>query len=202
MKDTLGRKLYSLREFYTIIYQAIFSASDFIHAKRSNLLSEHFIERIMLAVTEVNGCLYCSYAHTKMALEAGMSNEEIQNLLAGVNDDVPADEMSAILFSEHYAETRGQPTEKSWERMIEMYGQPEAKGILGAIRIMMFGNAAGVAWGSFVNRFKKEGEVDQRSTLLYEIGMILGTFVYLPIALVHSLAAKIFRLPIIQFKAD
>lgn len=156
----------------------------------------------MLAVTEVNGCLYCSYAHTKMALEAGMSNEEIQKILVGVNEDVPEEEISAILFSEHYAETRGYPTEKSWERIVEMYGQHEVKGILGAIRMIMFGNAAGVAWGSFVNRFKKEGEMDQRSDLLYEIAMILGTFVYLPIALAHVLLAKVLRFPIIQFEAD
>jgi AhpD family alkylhydroperoxidase len=39
----------------------------------------------MLAVTEVNGCEMCSYAHTKMALEAGLSNDEIQQMLAGDN---------------------------------------------------------------------------------------------------------------------
>lgn len=109
----------------------------------------------MLAVTEVNGCSYCSYAHTKMALEAGMSNEEIQKMLLGESDDIPEEEVSAIMFSQHYAETRGHPSKKSWDRIVEIYGINEAKGILGAIRIMMFGNAAGVAWGSFAIRFKK-----------------------------------------------
>ncbi|MFC0273464.1 carboxymuconolactone decarboxylase family protein [Metabacillus herbersteinensis] len=32
----------------------------------------------MLAVTEVNGCEFCSYSHTKIALEQGMSQEEIK----------------------------------------------------------------------------------------------------------------------------
>lgn len=153
----------------------------------------------MLAVTEVNGCLFCSYAHTKMALEAGMSNEEIQNMLAGVSDDVPEEQMSAVLFSQHYAETRGNPSNKSWERLVEVYGLPEAKGILGAIRIMMFGNSAGVAWGSFVSRFRKKEEVDERSGLLYEISMMLATFIYLPLALIHALLAKLFRISIIRF---
>ena len=153
----------------------------------------------MLSVTEVNGCPFCSFAHTKMALESGMSNEEIQNMLAGVSDDVPEEEMSAVVFSQHYTETRGNPSKRSWDRVVEVYGLSEAKGILGAIRIMMFGNAAGVAWGSFVKRFKKE-EADERSGLLYEIGMVVGTIIYLPIALIHALLAKLFKIPTIKFK--
>ncbi len=202
MKDNSGRKLYSLIEFYKIYHLTLFSVNDFRFAKKNELLNEQFIERIMLAVTEVNGCSYCSYAHTKMALETGMSNEEIQNMLSGVSDDVPEEEISAIMFSQHYAETRGRPSKKSWDRIVELYDIKEAKGILGAIRIMMFGNAAGVAWGSFVNRFKKEGEVDKRSNPFYEIGMILATVVYLPIALVHTLLAKLVRAPAIKFKEE
>ena len=200
MKDSFGRDLYSLVEFYRIYYLAFFSAYDFIYAKKKELLSEHFIERIMISVTEVNGCPFCSFAHTKMALEAGMSNEEIQNMLAGVSDDVPEEELSAIVFSQHYADSRGYPSKESWERIVEIYGLKKAKGILGAIRIMMFGNAAGIAWGSFSNRLKKEKETDERSNLPYEIGMMLGTIIYIPVALVHALLARLFRTKIIKFK--
>jgi AhpD family alkylhydroperoxidase len=38
----------------------------------------------MLAVTAVNQCRYCSYAHARMALLAGLSTEEIQALNDGV----------------------------------------------------------------------------------------------------------------------
>ena len=200
MKDTFGRKLYSLGEFYKIYYLAFLSIYDFVYDKKKEILDEHFIERIMLSVTEVNGCPFCSFAHTKMALEAGMSNEEIQNMLAGVSDDVPEEEMSAVVFSQHYAETRWYPSKETWERIVEIYGLQKAKGILGAIRIMMFGNAAGIAWGSFVNRFKKEKETDERSGLIYEIGIIIGTIIYLPIAFIHVLLAKLFRIPTIKFK--
>ena len=117
MKDTFGRKLYSLIEYYRITYLAFFSIPKFAKIKKNKLLSEHFIERIMLAVTEVNGCVVCSYAHTKMALEAGMSNEEIQNMLAGISDDIPENEMSAVVFSQHYADSRGYPSKESWERI-------------------------------------------------------------------------------------
>lgn len=200
MKDYFGRKLYSLGEFYRIYYLAFFSASDFIHTKKSKLLSEHFTERIMLAVTEVNGCQVCSYAHTKMALEAGMSNEEIQNMLAGISDDVPEEEISAVIFGQHYADSRGYPSKESWDRIVEVYGIEKSKGILAAIRIMMLGNAGTIPWSSFINRFR--GKADERSNLLYEIAMIIATIVFLPIALIHALLAKLFRVNTIKFKSE
>ena len=76
-------------------------------AKKKKELSPEFIERIMLGVTEVNGCEVCSYAHTKMALEQGMAAEEIQQLLAGSTDNIPVEEMPAYLFAQHYADRRG-----------------------------------------------------------------------------------------------
>ncbi len=199
MKDNFGKKLYSLKEFYRITYLAFFSTYDLLYVKKKKLLSKHFIERIMLAVTEVNGCEICSYAHTKMALEAGMKNEEIQNMLAGICDDVPEKEMSAVVFGQHYADTRGYPSKKSWERIIELYGLSEAKGILASIRIMMLGNAAGIPWSSFIYRFK--GKPDKRSSVLYEIGMMLGTIIILPVAIIHALLAKLFNRPTITFKS-
>ena len=114
MKKSFGKKLYSLTEFYWIMYLAFFSIYDLIQVKKKGLLSPHFMERIMLAVTQVNGCRVCSYAHTKMALEVGMKSEEIKNILAGVSDDIPEEEQSAILFSQHYADSRGNPSQKTW----------------------------------------------------------------------------------------
>lgn len=35
----------------------------------------------MLAVTQVNGCRYCSYVHARMALQAGLSEQEIRTVL-------------------------------------------------------------------------------------------------------------------------
>ena len=51
-----------------------------------------FKERTMLAVTEVNGCIMCSYVHTKLSLKAGLSNEDIKEILAGDLDGIPANE--------------------------------------------------------------------------------------------------------------
>ena len=63
----------------------------------------------MLAVTEVNQCRYCSYAHTRMALQSGLSPDEIQQLLKHNIQNSPEEEIRAILYAQHWAETDGQP---------------------------------------------------------------------------------------------
>ena len=193
-----GRKLYSVYESYWILYKGLRTTKYMSKAKKADELSSEFSERIMLAVTEVNGCVACSYAHTKMALEAGMSNEEIQKLLEGVFDNVPEDEVAAVLFAQHYADTRGNPSKEAWERIVKIYGLRKAEGILGAIRMIMIGNAYGIAWSSFTGRFK--GKPDKRSSVLYEISMVLATIFFIPIALVHALLSDLFGVPIISFK--
>ena len=183
-----GRKLYSLGEIYTILYKGIGSAPHMTQAKRKGEMTSEFIERIMLAVTEVNGCPLCSYAHTKMALEAGMNNEEIHNMLSGVMEDVPEEDLQAVMFAQHYADSRGYPSRESWDRVVENYGIVKAKGILGAIRAIMMGNALGIPWGSFFNRFK--GQPDERSNLGYELEVMVIGSIMIPVALVHALLAS------------
>ena len=192
----IGRKLYSVQESYWIFYNGIRTMRYMYKAKRNKEISPKFIERIMLAVTEVNHCALCSHAHTRKALESGMSCEEIRQILAGSIDDVPADEVAAVVFAKQYADTRGNPTVKSWQHIVEIYGISKAKGILGSIRTIMIGNTYGIPWSSFSNRLR--GKPDPRSSLKYEIRMILGTFL-VPISLFHALISDLLRKPIINF---
>lgn len=192
-----GKKLYSVRESYWIFYNGIRTMKYMFRAKRNQELSPKFIERIMLAVTEVNNCAICSYAHTKNALESGMSNNEIQKILAGIMDDVPDDEVGAVMFAQHYADTRGNPTKESWQRILEIYGISRAKGILGAIRTIMIGNAYGIPWSSFLNRFR--GKPDERSSLKYEISMMLCTIIFAPISFIHAAISDLSGKLIITF---
>lgn len=39
------------------------------YKKKKKIVNKDFVERLQLAVTEVNGCAACSYAHTYMALK-------------------------------------------------------------------------------------------------------------------------------------
>lgn len=196
MAQEFYKKIYSLSEGYVILYQALRSMPSMARSQRRNELSHQFIERIMLAVTEVNGCAVCSYGHTKMALEQGMSSEEIQKLLTGATDGIPDDEVKAILFAQHYADTRGRPSAAAWQQIVDTYGLSRALGILGATRAIMFGNAYGIPLSAFGNRLR--GKPVKKTSLPYELAMILSIIVFLPIAVVHALIAGLLRVPIIQ----
>jgi AhpD family alkylhydroperoxidase len=193
-----GKQLYSVRESCRILYNGLRTIGYLATAWWKAELSRDFIERIMLAVTGVNKCPVCSQGHAKMALEAGMSADEIRDLLAGVMDDVPAGELPAVLFAQHYAESRGCPSKESWERVVELYGLSRARGILGAIRMIMVGNTYGIPWGSFVNRFR--GRPDPRSSLSYELSMMITVVLFLPVALVHAVISWLSGAPVIRFE--
>lgn len=196
MAQQFYKKIYSLSEGYVILYQAIRTMPSMARSRQRKELSSEFIERIMLAVTEVNGCAVCSYGHTKMALEQGMSSEEIEKLLTGVHDDIPADEVKAVFFAQHYADTRGHPSDTAWQQIVHAYGMTTALGILGATRAIMFGNAYGIPLSAFGSRLR--GKPVAKTSLLYELAMMLSIIVFLPIAVVHALIASLFRVPIIQ----
>lgn len=197
MDKYAGKKLYSIAESYIITYNLFRSVPKFISGRKKDLLSKQLVERIMLAVTEVNGCDICSYAHAKMALESGMTEDEIKNMLAGIQDDVPGEEMPAVMFAQHYADFRGRPSKESWDRLVEIYDLPKAQGILGAIRMIMWGNAYGIAWSSFIGRFKRKA--NSRSNLFYELLMMTTTMLYFPFAFIHALVASLFKVSLIKF---
>lgn len=197
MKKNKGRKPYSIREAYWIIVQGLRTAKYMRREKSKGTLDPKFIERIMLAVTEVNGCEMCSYAHTKMALEQGMSLEEIQNMLQGELKSIPNKEIEAVLFAQHYADSRGNPSKSSWNHIVDKYGDKLAYGILGTIRIIMIGNAYGAPMGTFLDRFKKKGS--KKNSIIYEITMMMTLILFLPVGIIHAVFSNIFQLKIIKF---
>ncbi len=200
MSQEFYKKIYSHSEFYRSLYKAVRSVRHLAWARKKELLSQNAIERIMLAVTEVNGCEVCSYAHTKMALEKGMSAKEIGDLLSGNADSVPEDEAIAIFFAQHYADSRGNPTEESWQRLTAQYGDAAAKGILGAARIMTAANIHGIALSAMARRLK--GDPVSKTGLIYEVSIILSIIPYLPAAVVHAALADLRKVPVLNFKTS
>ena len=192
MKD-----LYSIPQTYLILYDGIRSIKYLRKAKKNKELSKELSERIMLAVTEVNHCEMCSYAHTKMALESGINEEEIKNILSGQFNDIPTEEMPAILFAQHYADSKSKPSKEAWKTIVNTYGDTKANAIFATIRIITIGNSYGIPFGSFSKRFK--GKPDKRSNIFYEISIMLSILVFLPFAIIHSIIANLFNIKIIKF---
>lgn len=194
---TTGRQLFSIFEFYQIMTLAFRSMPLLRRAKAAGSMNHAFLERIMLAVTEVNGCAMCSYFHTKVALEAGFSAGEIRNMLGGDLADVPAEELEGVLFAQHYADLRGKPSRECWERIVTTYGETGAYGVLAVTRMIMLGNAVGIPSGAFINRFRKRR--DPRSNLFYELMMLLALLVFPLPAGVTALAQHLLHVPILRF---
>jgi AhpD family alkylhydroperoxidase len=116
------------------------------------LLSPAFQERLMLAVTSVEGCRYCSYFHSKLALKGGVSQEEIGKLLSGDFKDCPEEEALAVLYAQHWAESNACPDQEAVERLKETYGSEKAEAIHLMLRMIRLGNLLGNTWDYLLYR--------------------------------------------------
>jgi len=112
-------------------------------AMNGDLVSFAFRERLMLAVTAVNGCRYCSYYHTGEALKAGLPEDELEKLLNGVVDGAPADELPALLYAQHWAEAGGEPETAVRQKLVDRYGAERAQAIETVLRMIRMGNLLG-----------------------------------------------------------
>ena len=101
------KRKFSLREMYRAVVFAPRAMSKLIGNKKSKLVDKNFVKRLQLAVTEVNGCAICSYGHAKMALRQGMGREEISSFLNGDDNYIKPEEAKAIMFAQHFADSRG-----------------------------------------------------------------------------------------------
>jgi len=110
---------------------------------RGELIDAAFRERLMLAVTAVYGCRYCSYAHTKQALVAGISPEEVGFLQEGELSGSPEEELPALLYAQHWAETRGATDPAARSQVIEQYGEEMVAAVELALRTIQMGNLLG-----------------------------------------------------------
>jgi AhpD family alkylhydroperoxidase len=159
---------------------------------KNKLISKAFKERIFLAVTEVNGCRYCSYYHTQQALKAGISEDEIEELLSGTLGDVPSEQVPALLFAQHYAESVGHPEIEAWQRIVESYGAEAAQEILSTIRVIMVGNLYGNMMDALRSRLS--GEPFPESKLRQELGIVFGILLFIPVIAVKRWISKRFGL--------
>ena len=184
------KRLYGPTELFKQLKAMLVHIKDLRPLTGESRISKSFIERIMMAVTEVNGCRYCSYFHTQVALKEGLDQKEIEQLLTGNINNAPKEEIPALLFAQHYAESSGNPERAAIQRLEETYGRATANQIREYIRMIMIGNTWGNAFDALLVRIK--GKSVEDSTIWSELGVIVGPFWMIPaIAL-----KKLFSTPI------
>ena len=187
------KRKFSVWEMYRSFVFVPRAASKLAHNKKIKLLDLHFIERLQLAVTEVNGCAACSYQHTKMALQLGMSNEEISSFLSGEEHFIKPEEAKALMFVQHFADSRGYPKKYAYDAIATEYGIEKAAIILSAAQVMIAGNMYGIPFSAFQSRLK--GKTFSDSNFFYELGMMLAGIICLPFAIIHGFLRALVGLP-------
>ncbi len=183
MQAGFNKRIFDLSTFKTTIDDIVGHMDDLKAAARSGRIGKDFSERIMLAVTRVNGCRYCEYGHTRAALKAGVSPEEIRALMSAEFDDLPQDEVVALMYAQHVAESRGNPDPDATQRLEDTYGVDAARDIQAYIRMIMFGNLYGNTFDAFLSRLAFKPVPGSR--LWNELGVLFGAFVLIPVGMLR-----------------
>jgi AhpD family alkylhydroperoxidase len=163
---TFQRRIYhSFRDFWADFRMMMSSRQEIRLLMRGEIISPSFRERLMLAVTQVNGCRYCSYAHAREALSKGISQQEIEALGRGMFEDSPPKEVPALLYAQHWAEADGDPEAAVRERVVARYGERAVRLMELAFRMIRAGNLSGNTFDYLLYRisFGRWGGGDRRA---------------------------------------
>lgn len=142
----------TFKEFFADLGVLFTNGRAIIDMMRKGTVSPELRERLMLAVTSVYHCRYCSWAHTREALKRGLSQDDITSLLSGSVVGCPAGEALAILYAQHWAESNGRPDAMSFQRLVEVYGKEKAAAIALVLRMIRVGNLTGNSWDYLLYR--------------------------------------------------
>ena len=148
------RRLYAgFGDFWQDIRYIMQNRQSMKIAMRGDIISYKFRERLMLMVTEVNGCRYCSYYHAKEALKAGISDDELAALMGGhIPKDTPKDEIPALLFAQYWAEVDAKPDPEIQQKFDETYGTKKSEAIAVILHMIRVGNLSGNLWDYILYR--------------------------------------------------
>ncbi len=153
------------REFFED-FSHVKGRRDFIRKVMRELISYEFRERLMMTVTEVNGCRYCRDFHLKESLKSGVSEAELAELLEGrIPKDTPPAEYQALAYAQHWAENNAQPDPEIWKKLVENYGQEKADAIQLVLWMIRMGNLSGNLADYFIYNlsFGKHGLVENEA---------------------------------------
>lgn len=153
-------------EFFKMFSRVFRNMSTTGRIPEDEKISPEFSERIMLAVTAVNQCAYCSFLHTRTALEKGVEVEQIHKILEGEMGSFSTEEMPAVLYGQHFAETKGGVSGAARESFIAAYGPHKARHIEGYIMNVCFGNLCSNTVYARENRLLS-AEQKRRGLLVY-----------------------------------
>ncbi len=182
---TPSKRTYTPKTLMVDIAWMLNHVDDMRSAHRADRVDKAFAERIMLAVTNVNGCRYCDYFHARQALAAGIDETELQQMYAGEFGHLPEGQAVAIAFAQHFAEQQGKPDPIARQRLQSFYGPDTARDIMAYIRMITMGNLLGNAADALL--FRVQGKPMQGSKFIDELAVALLTVTILPATLIGGM---------------
>ena len=142
----------NLKKLFSDLWFPIRNRKRLKELTNEGLISPAFRERLMLAVTAVDGCRYCSYFHAKQALKSGVTPEEISQLLSGDVDGCPQEEAVAVIYAQHWAESDAHPSLEALRKLQQTYGVEKTAAIHLMLRMIRLGNLLGNSWDYLLYR--------------------------------------------------
>lgn len=139
-------------QFVRDLYCALTKLGPVLSLSLKSGIAADFRERIMMVVTGVNRCRHCAYGHEFLAALAGVSKAEISRLLAQDLTSSPADQIPALLFAMHWAETDGRPGSEAKSALRARYGVEVARQIEAATLMIHIGNRIGNTFDYLLSR--------------------------------------------------
>lgn len=192
------KRVFTWKSFLTAMGDIFTHLGDISTASKSEVVDRRFAEKIMLAVTQVNGCRYCDYGHAIAALRAGVTQEEIDAIRQGEFSEFLEEEIPALLFAQHYAESNSSPSIEAQQEIEKYYGADGARDMLTWIKMISVGNLLGNTFDALLSRLRGRPSVD--STLWDELAVLgitaVGSLVFLllsPIIFVVVVVRRMIR---------
>ena len=112
-------------------------------------------EKVILGVTSVNDCRWCSWLHTGLALQHGVDLDELQTLLdPGTFGALEDREATAVLFAQHFAATIRRPTPAAQRALARQFTPWQRLEIMAWIHFIYFCNLAGNSVDAWLARLR------------------------------------------------
>jgi AhpD family alkylhydroperoxidase len=144
MSQMLHKRVYKTGQFLGDIFFLSFRLPAIINAYRSKRVPWPMAEKIMLAVTAVNGCQHCARFHGALAQLSGVEAEEVAQLLQmEIGRNVSSYERPALQFAQEYAQTERHPSAGNLLEFKRFYGNDIVNDIMIYIRMITLGNLSG-----------------------------------------------------------
>jgi AhpD family alkylhydroperoxidase len=172
LNPSFNKRIYTYPAFKADVRLIFDHMDDLRQASRGGRINKAYAEKLMLVVSRVNGCRYCCYGHSRAALAAGVSETELQNLLALDLEVFPTYEVTALTFAQHYAEMNSQPDHSAWQQVVTYYGEETAHDILAYLRMITFGSLLGNTFDALLSRIV--GKPAAGSSLWNELSVLFG----------------------------